>query len=63
MNSPVIQGINLNIEELRTSIREEYSVVANEPQRGLHFHTGQKLAGILGYQEKWLDALPAGAIE
>jgi hypothetical protein len=48
MNSPVIQGLNLNIEELRTSIREEYSAVANEPEQGFHFHTGRKLAGILG---------------
>ena len=63
MNSPVIQGLNLNVEELRSSIREEYSAVANEPQRGFHFHTGYKLASILGYQEKWLEALPAGAIE
>jgi len=63
MNSSVVQGLNLNVEELRDSIREEYSAVANEPQRGFHFHTGHKLAGILGYQEQWLDALPAGAIE
>jgi len=63
MNSPVIQGLNLNVEELRTSIREEYSAVANEPQRGFHFHTGHKLASILGYQDKWLQALPAGAVE
>jgi SAM-dependent methyltransferase len=63
MNSPVIQGLNVNIEDLRASIREEYSAVANEPQRGFHFHTGHKLANILGYQDTWLEALPAGAIE
>ena len=63
MNSPVIQGLNLNIEELRTSIREEYSAVANEPERGFHFHTGRKLASILGYQDKWLETLPVSAIE
>ena len=63
MNSPVIQGLNLNLEELRTSIREEYSAVANEPERGFHFHTGRKLAGILGYRESWLDMLPSSAIE
>ena len=63
MNSPVIQGLNLNIEELRTSIRQEYSAVANEPERGYHFHTGRKLAGILGYRDEWLNALPFGAIE
>ena len=63
MNSSIVQGLNLNVEELRDSIREEYSAVANEPQRGFHFHTGHKLAGILGYQDKWLEGLPAGAIE
>ena len=63
MNSPVVKGLDLNVEELRASIRDEYSAVANEPQRGFHFHTGRKLARILGYQDKWLEALPAGAID
>lgn len=63
MSDSVIQGLNINIEELRESIREEYSAVANEPERGFHFHTGHKLAGILGYQDEWLDKLPSSAIE
>jgi SAM-dependent methyltransferase len=63
MNAPLIQGLNVNIEELRASIREEYSAVANEPERGFHFHTGRKLASILGYREEWLDMLPSSAIE
>ena len=63
MNNQMIQGLNVNIEELRASIREEYSAVANEPERGFHFHTGRKLAGILGYREAWLDMLPSSAIE
>jgi SAM-dependent methyltransferase len=63
MNSQVIQGLNINIEELRASIREEYSAVANQPERGFHFHTGRKLARILGYHEAWLDMLPSSAIE
>ncbi len=37
MNSQAIQGLNLNLDELRNSIREEYSAVANEPERGFHF--------------------------
>lgn len=63
MNAPLIQGLNVNIEELRASIREEYSAVANEPERGFHFHTGRKLASILGYREEWLDMLPSSAID
>jgi arsenite methyltransferase len=63
MNSTVIQGLNVNLDELRASIREEYSVVANNPERGFHFHTGRKLASILGYRNEWLDMLPPSAIE
>jgi SAM-dependent methyltransferase len=63
MNNQVIQGLNIDIEELRASIREEYSAVANEPERGFHFHTGRKLASILGYREEWLEMLPSSAIE
>ena len=63
MSNSVIQGLNVNIEELRASIREEYSAVANEPERGFHFHTGRKLANILGYRDEWLDRLPSSAIE
>lgn len=63
MYSLVIKGLGLNVEELRASIREEYSAVANEPERGFHFHTGRRLANILGYQDEWLEMLPSSAIE
>lgn len=63
MSDTVIKGLNLNIEELRDSIRQEYAAVAKEPERGFHFHTGRKLAAILGYPDEWIDALPAGAAE
>jgi arsenite methyltransferase len=63
MSNSVIQGLNVNMEELRASIREEYSAVANEPERGFHFHTGRKLANILGYLDEWLVWLPSSAIE
>ncbi|MBI5961833.1 MAG: methyltransferase domain-containing protein [Chloroflexi bacterium] len=63
MSKTVIQGLDVDLDELRASIREEYSVVANNPERGFHFHTGRKLAGIIGYRDEWLDMLPPGAIE
>jgi SAM-dependent methyltransferase len=63
MSNTTIQGLDLDLAQLRASIREEYSVVANNPERGFHFHTGRKLAGILGYRDEWLDMLPPGAIE
>ncbi len=61
--STLVEGLNLNIEELRASIREEYSAVAGDPGRGFHFHTGRQLAKVLGYADEWIDSLPEGAVE
>ena len=63
MSDTVMAGLNLNLDELRASIREEYSTVANEPDRGFHFHTGRKLARILHYADEWIAALPEEAVE
>lgn len=63
MSDSAIEGLSLNTEELRASIRQEYAAVASEPERGFHFHTGRKLAQILGYPDEWIDGLPAGAVE
>ena len=52
----------VDIELLRASIRTEYAVVASEPERGFHFHTGHRLAAILGYPTEWIEALPPGAV-
>ena len=54
---------NVDREVLREAIQEEYDVVACEPTRGFHFHTGRPLAEILGYQAEWLDGVPEGSIE
>jgi len=50
------------LELLRAAIQEEYSLVALEPQRGFHFHTGRRLAHLLGYPEEWLVGLPESSI-
>ncbi|HLO31351.1 MAG TPA: methyltransferase domain-containing protein [Anaerolineales bacterium] len=63
MNNSAIQGLNLDLQKLRSSIQEEYSAVANEPERGFHFYTGRKLAHMLGYREEWLARIPSSAIE
>lgn len=55
--------INVDIKDLRQAIQREYEVVACEPQRGFHFHTGWPLARRLGYSDEWLKKLPAGSIE
>jgi arsenite methyltransferase len=52
----------VDVDELRASIRAEYAAVAAEPDRGFHFHTGYRLAAILGYPQEWIETLPAGAV-
>ena len=52
----------LDVEALRDAIRDEYDVVATQPSHGFHFHTGRRLAGILGYDDAWLDGIPESTI-
>lgn len=65
--APFIEGVareivGLDVQQLRQAIRDEYTTVATEPERGFHFHTGRRLAGILGYEDAWLRALPERTI-
>lgn len=53
----------LDVDTLRHAIREEYAIVATEPARGFHFHTGRPLARLLGYDDAWLDGIPEPTIE
>jgi SAM-dependent methyltransferase len=50
-------------DRLREAIRAEYREVAREPGKGFHFHTGRKLAGIVGYREEWLEGVPESVID
>jgi SAM-dependent methyltransferase len=52
----------LDVDGLRRAIREEYAVVATEPERGFHFHTGRPLARLLGYDDDWLEGIPEWTI-
>ena len=54
--------VDVDREGLRHAIREEYALVAAEPERGFHFHTGRPLARLLGYDEAWLEGLPEPVI-
>jgi arsenite methyltransferase len=58
-----VEDLGLNLDELRAAIQEEYEVVAAEPQRGFHFHTGRPLARMLEYEDDWLEGLPETAVE
>jgi SAM-dependent methyltransferase len=53
----------LDLESLRAAIQEEYELVAREPEHGFHFHTGRRLAGLLGYEDEWLVKIPEISIE
>jgi SAM-dependent methyltransferase len=50
-------------ETLRDAIQEEYRVVAREPDRGFHFHTGRRLAALLGYDQALLQDVPGRSVE
>jgi hypothetical protein len=65
--TPQIRGVarpvaGLDVGQLRAAIQEEYALVALEPERGFHFHTGRQLARLLGYEEEWLEGIPAASI-
>lgn len=55
--------MTLNVETLRQAIQEEYGTVADDPQRGFHFHIGRRQAQILAYDEALLEGIPETAIE
>ena len=59
----VSHGIEgLDVDGLRQAIQDEYALVANEPERDFHFHTGRRLAAIVGYEEEWLEGVPEATI-
>ena len=58
--SHAIQG--LDVDALRFAIREEYTQVANQPEHNFHFHTGRRLAAIVGYDPAWLEGVPPDTV-
>ena len=54
---------SVDLTALRAAIRAEYAAVAEHPDQGFHFHTGARLAAILGYPVDWIEALPPAAVE
>jgi SAM-dependent methyltransferase len=62
MSDKVIQDLDLNLDALRTAIREEYEMVALAPQQGFHFLTGRPLTRMLGYRDTWLEGIPETSI-
>jgi SAM-dependent methyltransferase len=52
----------IDVAMLRQAIQDEYAVVASDPHRGFHFHTGRPLARRLGYEDAWLEGIPEATI-
>ena len=50
------------LDTLRNEIKKEYTNVALDPDKGYHFHTGRRLANLLGYDETLYKDLPEGSI-
>ncbi len=55
--------IPVDVEALRADVREKYREVAIHPDGEFHFHTGRRLAALLGYPSEVVDALPDRAVE
>jgi len=55
--------LHLDVGRLRQAIQDEYAEVAACPTKGFHFHTGRRLAGMLGYDLAVVDRLPEIAVE
>ncbi len=63
MSKQASQVPQLDFEQLREAIRQEYAEVALKPEQGFHFHTGRPLARLLGYDDQWLEGIPERSIE
>jgi arsenite methyltransferase len=53
----------IELQQLRGYISDMYSDVARFPRGDFHFPTGRPIMERLGYAQKWLDRLPAKAME
>ena len=61
--SLVAEAIDVDTDTLRKAIQHEYEVVAENPGKGFHFHTGRPLTKIVGYEDEWLEGVSESAIE
>jgi arsenite methyltransferase len=53
----------VNPDELRDEVRAKYRDVAAHPNAQHHFHTGRRLASILGYDDEVVSGMPDRAVE
>ena len=62
-HSRVAQPVDVDTAALRQAIKAEYKEVAEDPGKGFHFHTGRRLATIVGYRDEWFEGVSELAIE
>jgi len=60
---PMAKPPEIFIETLRSEVSHEYAQVAQSPELGFHFHTGQRLTNLLEYEDEWLESFPEVAVE
>ena len=58
-----LKRVEVDSDALRAQVTEKYTEIANEPEKGAHFHTGKSLAMMVGYPKSTIDSLPAGTVE
>jgi SAM-dependent methyltransferase len=58
-----VKPARVDREALREQIKEKYTEVAQEPEKGFHFHNGRPLAEMLGYDLSQVDSLPESTVE
>jgi SAM-dependent methyltransferase len=61
--SEIRTGLPVDDKKLRQEVSKKYSEVAVAPDKKYHFHTGRRLAALLGYESAVCDVLPDAAIE
>lgn len=62
MEHTVVPAARVDRTRLREQIQEKYTEVAQEPERGFHFHTGAPLASMLGYRPEDVAWLPEATV-
>src|ERR1051325_8680748 len=58
-----VEPAAIDRDQLREQIKAKYTDVALDPARGFHFHTGRRLAEMLGYSGADIDWLPPATVE
>lgn len=63
MTAPSDASAIVDVDALRSEVKEKYRHVASDPGGGFHFHTGRAHALRMGYPAALLDALPDEATD